>query len=73
MSRQQAIGKLLLGLAFGVIGLNTHASDDWVLFGGHIYTAEQANEQPEAVVVRDGRIAHVGSLDEAKRLASSRC
>ena len=57
MSRQQAIGKLLLGLAFGVIGLNTHASDDWVLFGGHIYTAEQANERAEAVVVRDGRIA----------------
>ena len=71
MRRQQAISKLLLGLAFGVTGLNTHASDDWVLFGGHIYTAEQANERPEAVVVRDGRITHVGSLDEAKRLASS--
>ncbi len=71
MSRQQAIGKLLLGLVFGVIGLSTHASDDWVLFGGHIYTAEQTIEQPEAVVVRNGRITHVGSLHEAKRLASS--
>ena len=70
MSRQQAIGKLLLGLVFGVIGLSTHASDDWVLFGGHIYTADQAIERPEAVVVRDGRIAYVGSLDEAKRQAS---
>ena len=71
MSRQQAISKLLLGLVFGVIGLSAHASDDWVLFGGHIYTADQANERPEAVVVRDGRIAYVGSLDDAKRLASS--
>jgi predicted amidohydrolase YtcJ len=40
-----------------------------IVTGGAIYTADQTHPRPEAFVVRDGRIAFVGSLGEAKALA----
>jgi predicted amidohydrolase YtcJ len=44
---------------------------DRVFVNGAVYTVDPRRSRAEAVAVRDGRILHVGSNDEVRRLAGS--
>ncbi len=66
-------GKLVsitLGLAFACLS-RASASEDLLLTHAHIYTANDRQPTAEAVLVRDGRIAFVGSSADAAQQAVS--
>ena len=46
--------------------LSVTASEDMVIHGGTIYTADKARPLAEALVARDGKLIHVGSLATAE-------
>ena len=71
MSRRLLTCNVMLGLLLGLSPMATVASTDLVFAGGHIYTADPANPRADAVVVRNGEIIHVGSMNDASAIATS--
>jgi hypothetical protein len=56
-------------LALGLSAAQAAAAPPLLISGGPIHTGGTEDGQAEAVVVRDGRIAFVGGLEEARRAA----
>ena len=50
--------------------LSVTASEDMVIHGGTIYTADKTRPLAEALVALDGKLIHVGSLATAEQVAS---
>lgn len=69
MWRRPVIGTCLLWFAVSFT-LSVTASEDMVIHGGTIYTADKARPLAEALVARDGKLIHVGSLATAEQVAS---
>ena len=67
--RRPVIGTCLLWFAVSFT-LSVTASEDIVIHGGTIYTADKARPLAEALVARDGKLIHVGSLATAEQAAS---
>ncbi len=57
------------GVLLALTGGLAHAAGSLVLLNGSIHTAVPGHPRAEAVVVIDGRIAHVGTNDEARKRA----
>ena len=57
-----------LSFFVGSFTLSVTASEDTVIHGGTIYTADKTRPLAEALVVREGKLIHVGTLAMAKRL-----
>lgn len=51
----------------GIAHAQAPAAADTVYFNGRIYTADDRDSVQQALAVKDGRIAYVGTDDEAKR------
>lgn len=44
-------------------------ADSYVLYNGHVYTADSKQTTASAIFIKDGRIEFIGSDDEAQKLA----
>lgn len=69
MWRRSAIGTCLSVFA-GSFTLSVTASEDIVIHGGTIYTADEARPLAQALVVREGKLIHVGTSAMAQQVAS---
>ena len=69
MWRRFVIRTCLLLFA-GSFTLSATASEDMVIHGGTIYTADETRPLAEALVVREGKLIHVGTLAMAQQVAS---
>ena len=67
--RRLAFLAAILGVATGCAG---DPPADRVFVNALVYTMDEHRSRAEAVAVRDGRIVHVGSNDEVRRLVGSR-
>lgn len=50
--------------------MSVTASEDMVIHGGTIYTANKTRPLVEALVAREGRLIHMGTLAMAEQVAS---
>ena len=69
MCRGSAIRTCLLLFA-GSFTLPVTASEDIVTYVGTIYTADETRPMAEALVTREGKLIHVGTLAIAQQIAS---
>ncbi|GGO10961.1 amidohydrolase [Iodidimonas muriae] len=68
----QAVKTAGLSVALSVAGLQAAQADGLLIYGGPIYTANDAAPMAEAVLVDDGMIRYVGALAEAQAQAEGR-
>ena len=68
--RRPAIGTCLLWFAVSFT-LSATAPEDMVIHGGTIYTADKTRPLAEALVAREGKLIHVGTLAVAERVSQS--
>ena len=67
---RSVIGTCLLRFAFSFT-LSATASEDMVIHGGTIYTADKTRPLTEALVAREGKLIHMGALAATERVSHS--